>query len=228
MDVYPFTLKDGTLTFNANCEECRPHCASHCCKAFSINLMADEALSGQFEMTYENYPSNPSFYMFCIKKKRVPWSPYEVCVYLNEDYKCDIYDRRPVACRHFTCKNKSIYFRQFRGHTDFGVMARKTQRDGDKKSEVIEDGRPTMDSIGVIWTSTGDYRAFENKLMESLDGWDNNITISEIRDKIKYYVGEMSDTILSIENEMCRSMKESEEIKIKQMADNIDDKKETS
>ena len=82
----PYSIKDGIVKFNGDCETCRDYCGAHCCKAYVINLQADEALSGKYEMEVENFSGNPTYYRFHLKKKNVKWSPYPMCYYLNENY----------------------------------------------------------------------------------------------------------------------------------------------
>jgi len=216
MAELPYNLKDGALSFNGNCEECRPYCASHCCKAFSINLLAEEAVTGKYQMQYENYPGNQSYYFFCLKKIRVPWSQYEVCCYLDEDYKCKIYDNRPIACRSFTCQYKSIYFMQFRGFVDFGKI-RQQIKNGETKTPEVIDGQPPMESIGVIWASLGDFRTIESSLRTKMEGWDDNAAFNTIKGELQFYINEMSESAHSIENEITVSMINSEKQKFKKI-----------
>lgn len=77
----------------------------NCCMIFEIGtLTSEEADSGLYEM-YEDHMFSGSFH---IKKHKPNWAPVwakmGVCIYLDEDMRCTIYNDRPSLCRDFHCR----------------------------------------------------------------------------------------------------------------------------
>jgi len=99
-------IKDGSIVFDGNCDECIEHCGAMCCKIYeTIHLLAEEVISGEYDM--EAHSSGDGYsYRFSLKRKINPGQVHKACVYLSEDNRCSIYDKRPFACREFTCKDR--------------------------------------------------------------------------------------------------------------------------
>lgn len=100
------------------CLELVKHCRAMCCRMGGTMLTPDEIASGEYETE-----------AFCLKKKELCDKDIEcyhriiqcrtqslVCIYLGEDDRCGIYERRPEVCAGFSCgfggpdrRKKTIY-----------------------------------------------------------------------------------------------------------------------
>ena len=68
-----------------------------CCVRLSPNLTPEEFESGQYMYTLLSTPGQHTPNVAIPRGERG-------CFYLDENRKCSIYDRRPLACRQFDCR----------------------------------------------------------------------------------------------------------------------------
>ncbi|MEA3490186.1 MAG: YkgJ family cysteine cluster protein [Candidatus Omnitrophota bacterium] len=93
---------------NGNCDEVRDLCEAICCRVYNVTTTEEEFRSGEYRARAvcavsgkecENEKAN------CVNRNLwIERKPDGACVYLGEDNKCSIYERRPKACREFSCK----------------------------------------------------------------------------------------------------------------------------
>ena len=98
---------NGMVYFSGQCEECRPFCASICCRGYTfISLTEEEVQSGLY-----NY-KEASETCGCDTCKRmreleIKYSlkrlPDGSCIYLDGTRKCSIYEHRPETCKRYSC-----------------------------------------------------------------------------------------------------------------------------
>jgi len=108
-DSRPFKLLNGNVFFNGSCEECRAFCAAICCRGYTyIALTEEEANSGLY--AYRE-ASDTCECETCRKMREsaVRYAIAEVpdgsCIYLDGNRNCSIYEKRPEACRKYSCVN---------------------------------------------------------------------------------------------------------------------------
>ena len=104
-----FTVLNGRVSFNGDCETCRPFCASICCRGYSfIALTEEEATSGRY--IYKEVDDQCGCDV-CIRMRKeglryvLRKRPDGACVHLDGAGKCSIYDHRPETCRAYSCVN---------------------------------------------------------------------------------------------------------------------------
>lgn|GEM_PF-5669453 len=85
------------MTAEFKCRNC-----GDCCMAFEIGPLDDNE-----GVNFRTYFDKDGWEY--LEKRRPAWSPdwakMGVCVYLGEDRKCTIYDKRPLVCQEFTCED---------------------------------------------------------------------------------------------------------------------------
>ena len=104
-----FKVLNGMVYFNGKCEECRPFCASICCRGYSfISITEDEARSG----IYNYKEASETCECDTCKRMREHEIRYALrrlsdgsCVHLDGNRRCSIYDDRPETCRKYSCVN---------------------------------------------------------------------------------------------------------------------------
>lgn len=183
-----FTINEGVLKFNGHCEQCRPYCSSHCCKILKANLTPDEVASGKYLMEYKKQLDGSFFYEYYLRRHRVNWSRYNVCVYLNSEYKCDIYDDRPEVCKNFNCSNKVV---------EIGTFKKELSKETIINKSGVED-IAKVNNAAIMWASIGSLKTMINELDKSLDK-DSKVSPYDVID-------DMADIINNIENEIVLSM----------------------
>lgn len=107
--IFPFKILNGMAYFSGKCDECRPFCASVCCRGYGfVSITAAEANSGRyiFRTVTENCDCDTCRRMrelgiqFALRRL-----PDGSCIYLDGSRKCAIYEDRPETCRKYSCTN---------------------------------------------------------------------------------------------------------------------------
>lgn len=105
----PFRVLNGMAYFSGKCDECRPFCASVCCRGYGfVSLTTEEANSGRY--TFRTVTENCNCDT-CKKMKDLGIEfalrrlPDGSCIYLDGTRKCAIYENRPETCKKYSCQN---------------------------------------------------------------------------------------------------------------------------
>jgi len=78
---------------------CQSISCTQCCEKLSPYLTEDEFRSGQYIYTFIRTP-DPAKPAVAIPKIS------SGCIYFDSNKTCSIYDRRPLACRQFDCRQE--------------------------------------------------------------------------------------------------------------------------
>lgn len=110
----PLHVLNGAVSFNGNCEECRPFCAAVCCRGYAVVALTEvEAMSGKYQ--YKEATEGCTC-VLCTKMRELDVRynlrklPDGSCIYLDGTRKCSIYEDRPESCRKYSCVNLSFAF----------------------------------------------------------------------------------------------------------------------
>lgn len=100
----PFTMLNGVLRFNGQCETTRPFCGAVCCKNTAVLLTEEEKDSGKYDFKEPTEGCDCANCQLMRQHNKVLLRrTKDGCVYLDGSGKCSIYEDRPQTCQNFKC-----------------------------------------------------------------------------------------------------------------------------
>lgn len=106
---YELDGKNRKLTLKGACLDLLDICKGMCCRKWNVPIQESEFTAGSYNakkvcVIDGNDCTNKR--QHCINRQfRLAQKDDGSCVYLGDDNRCSIYDRRPQVCRNFNCKN---------------------------------------------------------------------------------------------------------------------------
>jgi hypothetical protein len=108
MDCMEFNGKKRRLIYHGDCLDVLTVCEAACCREWAVNISDEEFETGLYEVEqfciFSKKECTNQTIVCANRKFRVKKDSQGVCIYLSEDNKCLIYEKRPQICRDFTCK----------------------------------------------------------------------------------------------------------------------------
>jgi Fe-S-cluster containining protein len=106
---FELDCKNRKLTLKGACLDLLDICKGMCCRKWNVPIQESEYAAGAYKakkVCIIDGNNCAGERPHCINRQyRLDQKEDGSCVYLNEDSTCSIYERRPLVCRNFTCKN---------------------------------------------------------------------------------------------------------------------------
>jgi len=106
---YELDCKNRKITLKGACLDLLDICKGMCCRKWNVPIQESEYETGSYhakKVCVIDGNNCAGKRQHCINRQyRLDQKEDGSCVYLSEDSTCSIYDRRPLVCRNFNCKN---------------------------------------------------------------------------------------------------------------------------
>lgn len=106
---YELDCKNRKITLKGACLDLLDTCKGMCCRKWNVPIQESEYATGSYnakKVCVIDGNDCAGKRQHCINRQfRLDQKDDGSCVYLGDDNRCSIYDRRPQVCRNFNCKN---------------------------------------------------------------------------------------------------------------------------